>query len=290
MTTAKDKVRAYLHGQLDDIEPSDSLNSRIAAILAAVDNDAAKAASTPPDPTPSSAGAHRRTWWSVGAGLAVAAGTAAIIIVSTAVHPGGQSSAPAAMPTELSPVSTPAASTSTTTVKPLSLPANPNLTELCSHPTSKFARFWIISSGNDATVYQGSVRIGGATVPPLAMYISKGQPGVGFLCISNLKIAPSEPVRAIAAADARPIAYLGSDRQDEIYVAVAPGVTKVALTADNRIIGTYLTSNTGEIQLQDLGQGWHAIAPGYGYTSTTITVKAYDAAGACVDTRTVTTP
>lgn len=290
MTTAKDKVRAYLHAQLDDIQPSNELNSRIATILATVDNDGTEVAATPSDPTPTGTAAHRRTWWSVGAGLAVAAATAAMIIVSTAVHPGGDRSVPAAVPTEHPPVSAPAASGSATTVKPLALPANPNLTELCSHPTSKFARFWIISSGNDATKYQGSVRIGGATVPPLAMYISKGQPGVGFLCISNLKIAESEPVRAIAPASSRPIAYLGSDEQSGLYAAVAPGVTKVTLTADGGFIGTYVPSNTGEIQLQDLGQGWHAIAPWLGYTSITITVRAYDAAGVCVDTRTVTTP
>jgi hypothetical protein len=53
---------------------------------------------------------------------------------------------------------------------------------------------------------------------------------------------------------------------------------------DNRTPHTYTLDGTREIQLQELGEGWHAADTGYGTNAANLTVSAYDSTGATIDT------
>jgi hypothetical protein len=173
---------------------------------------------------------------------------------------------------------------------PIAMTSGADIAKLCSKPSSQFGRFWIISAGSSQEQDHGTVDVDGTTVPAAAIYTSSGQPGVGVLCISNLSISPSSPVRSVTEASGRPIAYLAADEQGLPYLAVKPGVTKVKVSTSGGHRYTYEPTSTGELQLQDIGAGWHAVSVGYGMPSATVMVTAYNTGGDVLDTRVLDIP
>lgn len=173
---------------------------------------------------------------------------------------------------------------------PIAIASGADIGDLCSKPSSQFGRFWIISAGSSQEQDHGTVDIGGTTVPAAAIYTSSGKPGIGVLCVSNLSISPSSPVRPVPEASGRPIAYLAADEQGRPYLAVKPGVTTVTLSTSGENRYTYTLTSTGELQLQQIGAGWHAVSVGYGMPSTTVVITAYNAGGDLLDTRELKIP
>lgn len=173
---------------------------------------------------------------------------------------------------------------------PIAITSGANIAKLCSKPSSQFGRFWIKSAGSSQEQDHGTVDVDGTTVPAAAIYTSSGQPGVGVRCISNLSISPSSPVRSVTEASGRQIAYLAADEQGQPYLAVKPGVTRVKVSTSGGNRYTYEPTSTGELQLQDIGAGWHAVSVGYGMPSTTVMITAYNSTGNLLDTRVLSIP
>ena len=155
----------------------------------------------------------------------------------------------------------------------------------CAQPKTLFARFWFITTGNDPGVYQGSVHLGTVTVPAMSIFVSGAAPGSGVLCVSDQAASPT-PIQSVTGARTGAIGYLG-DARGILYFATRPGIATATVDDAGRV-NTYALDRTGEIQLQPLGGGWHAVGTGFGTTSHAVTVRAYTAAGQLVDTATHT--
>ena len=154
----------------------------------------------------------------------------------------------------------------------------------CGKPSTPFARFWYITTGPDQTIfYMGTFRVGTARVPSLSMYVSGGPPGAGTFCVSGQHGAQA-PIQSTAAPRPGPIAYAGAAGQGNIvYFATRPDVTRV--TADIWSGTSYTLDGTGQLQLQPLGNGWHAAGTGYGIGGlSSVTLRAYNSAGKLIDT------
>ena len=154
----------------------------------------------------------------------------------------------------------------------------------CGKPSTPFARFWYITAGNDQAIfYKGTFRVGTATVPSLSMYVSGGPPGMGTYCVSSQHGA-QDPILSTAAPRPGPIGYAGAagGTGDIIYFATRPDVTRV--TVDDGSVISYTLDGTGELQLQPLGNGWHAAGTGYSIAGvSSVTLRAYNSAGKLVD-------
>jgi hypothetical protein len=154
----------------------------------------------------------------------------------------------------------------------------------CGKPSTPFAHFWYITAGNDPAIfYKGTFRVGTARVPSLSMYVSGGPPGAGTFCVSGQHGA-SDPIQSTAAPKPGPIAYAGAagGAGNIVYFATRPDVTRV--TADVWSGTSYTLDGTGELQLQPLGNGWHAAGTGYGIGGvSSVTLRAYNSAGKLVD-------
>lgn len=152
----------------------------------------------------------------------------------------------------------------------------------CASPQTSFARFWSISSGDDTAKYQGAVRVGTATVPAMAMYMSAGAPGVGTMCVSG-QAGQAPAVQAVARAQAGAIGYVG-DVDSVVFFAVGPGVDHATVDYGAGAVKSYTLDGTGELQLQPLDDGWHAVSVGFGSPPGTVIVRAYDAQDSLLDT------
>jgi hypothetical protein len=173
----------------------------------------------------------------------------------------------------------PAAATTATADSPQGMAA------ACSKPSTPFARFWYITTGPDQTIfYKGTFRVGTARVPSLSMYVSGGPPGAGTFCVSG-QHGDLAPIQSTAAPRPGPIAYAGAAGRmgDIVYFATRPDVTRV--TADIWSGTSYTLDGTDELQLQPLGNGWHAAGTGYGIGGmSSVTLRAYNSAGKLIDT------
>jgi hypothetical protein len=120
-------------------------------------------------------------------------------------------------------------------------------------------------------------------VPSLSMYVSGGPPGTGTFCVSGQHGA-QDPIQSTAAPRPGPIAYAGAvgGTGDIVYFATRPDVTRV--TVDDGSVISYTLHGTGELQLQPLGNGWHAAGTGYSIGGvSSVTLRAYNSAGKLVD-------
>jgi hypothetical protein len=173
----------------------------------------------------------------------------------------------------------PAAATTATADSPQGMAA------ACSKPSTPFARFWYITAGSDQAIfYKGTFRVGTARVPSLSMYVSGGPPGAGTFCVSG-QHGDLAPIQSTAAPRPGPIAYAGAAGRmgDIVYFATRPDVTRV--TADIWSGTSYTLDGTDELQLQPLGNGWHAAGTGYGIGGlSSVTLRAYNSAGKLIDT------
>lgn len=155
----------------------------------------------------------------------------------------------------------------------------------CGKPSTPFARFWYMTAGNDQAIfYEGTFRVGTVMVPSLSMYVSGGPPGTGTFCVSGQHGA-QVPIQSTAAPQPRPIAYAGAagNAGDIVYFATRPDVTRVTVDAGS-VISSYTLDETGELQLQPLGNGWHAAGTGYGiWGVSSVTLRAYNSAGKLID-------
>jgi len=155
----------------------------------------------------------------------------------------------------------------------------------CGQPSTPFATFWYITAGSDQGIfYQGTFQVGSARVPSSSMYVSGGSPGRGIFCVSAEHGAPG-PIQSTSAPRQGPIAYAGAtgNMGDIIYFATRPGVTRV--TMDAGTVTSYTVDGSGELELQSLGNGWHAAGSGYGiWGVTSVTLRAYNSAGQLIDT------
>lgn len=159
---------------------------------------------------------------------------------------------------------------------------------LCGDPRTPFTRFWLVSAEPNDSWYAGTVIVGPARVPALAMYVSGGAPGEGTMCVSTqVEVAPT--IQSTAQPLPGPIAYVGSVAGGPLYFAVRPGVVRVTVEGGGRT-STHTLDGTGELQLQALGEGWHAADTGVGTDAQTMTVRAYDTAGTVTDTVVHTMP
>ena len=159
-------------------------------------------------------------------------------------------------------------------------------TAACSKPSTPFARFWYITTGPDQTIfYKGTFRVGTARVPSLSMYVSGGPPGAGTFCVSG-QHGDLAPIQSTAAPKPGPIAYAGAAGRtgDIVYFATRPDVTRVTIDAGGTVT-PYTLDATDQLQLQPLGNGWHAAGTGYGIGGvSSVTLRAYNSAGKLIDT------
>lgn len=192
------------------------------------------------------------------------AGCAAVTVLAAAALAGCGSHAPAATATADSPQGMVAA---------------------CGKPSTPFARFWYITTGPDQAIfYKGTFRVGTARVPSLSMYVSGGPPGAGTFCVSG-QHGDLAPIQSTAAPKPGPIAYAGAAGRmgDIVYFATRPDVTRV--TIDVWSGTSYTLDATDQLQLQPLGNGWHAAGTGYGIGGmSSVTLRAYNSAGKLIDT------
>jgi len=174
----------------------------------------------------------------------------------------------------------PAAATTATADSPQGMAA------ACSKPSTPFARFWYITTGPDQTIfYKGTFRVGTARVPSLSMYVSGGPPGAGTFCVSG-QHGDLAPIQSTAAPQPGPIAYAGAAGRmgDIVYFATRPDVTRVTIDAGGTVT-PYTLDATDQLQLQPLGNGWHAAGTGYGIGGmSSVTLRAYNSAGKLIDT------
>jgi hypothetical protein len=141
-----------------------------------------------------------------------------------------------------------------------------------------------------AGIYQGTDKVGSVRVPGMSMYVSGGSPGSGTLCVSA-RAGVHDPIQSTATSRPGAIAYIGAIRNGGAgyipYFATRPGVTRVTTTIEGRVT-PYSLHVAGVTQLQPLGNGWHAVATGFGIDSAPFTIRAYNSAGKLVDTVTET--
>ena len=141
-----------------------------------------------------------------------------------------------------------------------------------------------------AGIYQGTDKVGSVRVPGMSMYVSGGSPGTGTLCVSA-RAGERDPIQSTATPRPGAIAYIGAVRNGGAgyipYFATRPGVARVTTTIEGRV-SPYRLHAAGEVQLQPLGNGWHAVATGFGIDSAPFTIRAYNSAGALLDTVTET--
>jgi hypothetical protein len=160
----------------------------------------------------------------------------------------------------------------------------------CGKPTTSFARFWVMTAEQVPGLYQGTVRVGSARVPGMSMYVSGGSPGAGTFCVSA-RAGSHDPIQSTAAPRPGAIAYIGAVRNGSagyiVYFATRPGVARVTTTIEGRV-SPYRLNESGVVQLQPLGNGWHAVGTGFGIDSAPFTLRAYNSAGKLVDTVTKT--
>jgi hypothetical protein len=143
-------------------------------------------------------------------------------------------------------------------------PADP--VAACGKPSTSFARFWAMTAEPVPGLYQGTVRVGSARVPGMSMYVSGGSPGTGTLCVSA-RAGSHDPIQSTTAPRAGAIAYIGAVRNGDAgsipYFATRPGVARVTTTIEGRV-SPYRLHEAGVVQLQPLGNGWHAVGTGFG--------------------------
>jgi hypothetical protein len=293
-TELEARIGRELDRAFGSAEPDEALLARCRALLERPDltssGTGSGLAGSLPRPDVGRAGVRSRRVW-----LPVAA-TAAIIAIATGIGigvNGFHGGPPATTPTGAASLATTAVTStaSSMTSAPTPLQAAPNVdpVTVCDRPDSTIARFWWITAEPSPGVYQGTVTVGAATLPALAIYTSGGPPGIGILCVTDVARDPSWPIRDFTTASSRPIAYLAADDSGIPYLAVQPEVATVTLdTAGSS--ARYTTAGTAERQLQELGNGWHVLTLGVGYGTGTLTVRALNSSGAVIDTRSLRIP
>ncbi len=108
------------------------------------------------------------------------------------------------------------------------------------------------------------------------------------MCVSA-RAGATPAVQSTAQPMPGAIAYVGGVAGGPLYFAVRPGVVRVTVEGGGRT-STLTLDGTGELQLQALGEGWHAADTGVGTDAQTMTVRAYDTAGTVTDTVVHTMP
>ncbi len=135
----------------------------------------------------------------------------------------------------------------------------------CGKPSSSFARFWAMTAEPVPGLYQGTVRVGSARVPGMAMYVSGGSPGTGTFCVSA-RAGSHDPIQSTTAPRAGAIAYIGAVRNGDAgsipYFATRPGVARVTTTIEGRV-SPYRLHEAGDVAAaapgKRLARGRHRI-------------------------------
>ena len=120
----------------------------------------------------------------------------------------------------------------------------------------------------------------GDSTPPLTIHELRNAvdvrvrwpPGAGTLCVLDQDNA-RDPIQSTAAPRQGPIAYIGA-AGDTMYFATRPGVTWTTMDGGAVYTYTYTLDGTDELQLQPLGNGWHAVGTGFGTMATSVTLRA----------------
>ena len=222
--------------------------------------------------SPSRVSRRGRWTWMISAAAAVAVILAVVVLTSRSVPPPER---PIAGPPDGQPVSGSSSSSGSEIAA-----SAPSPLEACGDPQSLFARFWYMTAGNDPEAfYRGTVKVGKATVPAMAMYVSGGPPGTGVLCVSDIAVA-ADPVKSwTEVRPGKDIGYVG-DAGGILYFAVSPAVNRVVVDYGENEPVNYTLDGVSETQLQPIGGGWHAVGTGFGRCAYQgVTIHAFDAAG-----------
>jgi len=186
--------------------------------------------------------------------------------------------------------------------------------DACDTPNGPFAHFFVIDQSGRAAMmhpgtvgaaavptspYQGTVKVGAATVPTLSVYASHGAIGSGYLCLTAAASSkpagaagsdPGVPVLGVLAAQPGALAYVGLLDSDQPWGAVAPGITSVHISVGSGPDLIYTSQGDEWYRLRPLAAGWHVFNSYGGFSGNgpvRLTVTAY-AGSILMDRKTLT--